>query len=54
MALEHVAFEPAALLADVERLFRGPAAEKGLAVSSHWLGPAGVHYEGTRCASGRC
>ena len=46
VALEHVAFEPAALLADVERLFRGPAAEKGLAVSSHWLGPAGVHYEG--------
>lgn len=38
VALESLAFDPEAILTEVERLFREPAAAKGLVVTSHWKG----------------
>ena len=46
VALERRAFDPAAVLAEVERLFREPAAAKGLSVSACWHGAAAAAYEG--------
>ncbi|MDQ5877740.1 MAG: hypothetical protein QG638_472 [Pseudomonadota bacterium] len=46
VALENLAFDPATVLAEVERLFREPAAAKGLVVMAHWKGSPATAYSG--------
>jgi PAS domain S-box-containing protein len=46
VTLENLAFDPQTVLAEVERLFRESAADKGLVISSHWQGAPATAYNG--------
>lgn len=46
LTLEAIAFEPVAVLNDINTLFSAAAHAKGLQLTSEWQGPSGVRYLG--------